>query len=86
MNGSTTLYRTNSFGYADNGIDLLTLTNAFGIRVSSNYFNAYHQVLNNYDAKNQMTSYSYDSNHRLATTQTPAGLLSTLTYGGTGVV
>src|SRR6266540_2223971 len=73
--------RTNSFGFASNGIDLLTVTNALGVRVSSNYFNAYHQVLTNYDALNQITVYTYDAYLRPSTVQTPAGLLTTRNYG-----
>ena len=77
--GGTTYYRTNNFGYSTDGIDLLTVTNASGIRVSSNYFNSYHQVLTNYDALNQPTLYTYDSNRRLSTVQTAAGLFTTAT-------
>jgi hypothetical protein len=58
VNGGSALYRTNSYGYAANGIDLLTATNALGIRVSSNYFNSYHQVLTNYNALNEATIFT----------------------------
>ncbi len=84
VSGGSTFYRTNSYGYAANGIDLVTTTNALGIRVSSNYFNGYHQVLTNYNALNEATVYTYDSNHRLSSVQTPAGLLTTQTYGSSG--
>jgi RHS repeat-associated protein len=84
VSAGSTLYRTNSFGYAANGIDLLTVTNALGVQVSSNYFNSYHQVLTNYNALNEATIYSYDSSRRLSTMQTPAGLLTTQTYGSDG--
>jgi len=72
--------RTNSYGYASNGIDVLTVTNALGVRVSSNYFNAYHQVLTNYNASNEATIFTYNANRQLTSVKTPAGLTTTNFY------
>ncbi len=43
--------RTNILIYATNNVDLLIVTNALAIRVSSNYFNAFHQVITNYSSQ-----------------------------------
>jgi len=78
-------WRTNSFGYASNWVDLLTETNASGFQVSSNYYNAYHQVLTNYNALNETTIYTYDANRQLTSIRRPSGLTTTNLYftGGT---
>src|SRR6266568_3809009 len=84
VSGGSTLYRTNSYGYAANGIDLLTATNALGIRVSSNYFNSYHQVLTNYNALNELTVYSYNTNQQFRSVTRPNGLVTTNIYFTSG--
>jgi RHS repeat-associated protein len=81
VSGGTGNFRTNTVLYATNNIDLLATTDALGVLVSSNIYNNLHQVLTNYNALNQTTVYAYDSQHRLYTVQTPAAVLSTLTYG-----
>src|SRR5207237_532847 len=48
--GGTVYLRTNSFSYDSNEIDLLTASNALGVQVSSNSYNAYHQVLTQFNA------------------------------------
>jgi len=82
--GANVYLRTNFYGYATNEIDLLTVTNALGIRVSSNYFNGYHQVLTNYNASNEMTFYSYNTNQQLASITRPNGLVTTNIYFTSG--
>src|SRR5207244_1996651 len=72
--------RTNSFGYDSNGIDRLTATNASWVQVSSNFFNAYHQVLISYNALNEATTFTYDSNRQLTSVRTPGGLTTTNLY------
>ena len=76
--------RTNTFVYAPNGIDMLAATNAIGVQISSNLFNAYHEVCTNYDATREMTLYTYDSSQRLTSVTAPDGLLTTNFYGADG--
>ena len=76
--------RTNAFAYAQNGIDLVSATNAAGTQVLSNIFNAYHQVATNYDAAGQPTTYTYNPNGQLTSICTPSGLLTTNVYFGSG--
>ena len=76
--------RTNVLAYADNGIDLLTATNPLGVQVISNAFNAYHQVLTNYNALGEMTVLAYYDNHQINTISRPSGLLSSYTYFTSG--
>ena len=40
--------------------------------------------MTNYDALNQMTTYTYDAYTRLLTTTQPNGLVTTNSYGGDG--
>ncbi|PWU15252.1 MAG: hypothetical protein C5B50_15740 [Verrucomicrobia bacterium] len=81
---SVVALRTNAFTYAANGTDLLTVTNALGIQISSNAYNSFHQVLTNFDALNQMTIYTYDFTQRVASTTAASGLVSTNLYGPDG--
>jgi YD repeat-containing protein len=57
--------RMTTYSYAANNIDLITVTNALDVCVSSNWFNANHQPLVSYDALGQKTSFSYNANHQL---------------------
>jgi RHS repeat-associated protein len=79
--GSVAL-RTNYFAYdSTSGIDLLTATNALGIQVLSNRFNANHEVTTNFDALNQVTLLTYNGNQQLSGLTTPGGLIFTNIYG-----
>ena len=69
---------------AANNIDVLSLTNALGVQVVSNVYNAYHQVTNSYNALNELTVYTYDTTNRLVTQRTPAGLTTSNYYGTDG--
>lgn len=73
-------FRTNTFTFAANGVDLLIQTNALGVQVSSNAYNSYHQVLTNYDALGQMTVFTYNNNHLLSSVTLPTGLVTTNLY------
>ena len=80
-NGSNAL-RTNIFEYnSTNGIDLIATTNANGVQVSSNAYNGFHQVTNNFDALNQLTVLTYNANQQLISVTTPSGLVITNIYG-----
>jgi RHS repeat-associated protein len=72
---------TNLFGYDSAGIDLLAATNALGVQVSSNRYNAFHQVLTNFNALNEATVNTYDSTQRLTSVTGPSGLVSTNLFG-----
>ncbi len=74
-------FRTNTYVYAANQIDLLAATNALGVQVSSNSFNAYHEVTTNYDALNEQTVYTYNANQQPTNTTLPNGLVTTYVYG-----
>ncbi len=76
--------RTNIFTYAANQQDLLTQTNALGIQVVSNAYNAYHEVILSYDALNEITTYTYDSSQRQTGATAPTGLVTTNIYGSDG--
>jgi len=79
--GPAAQFRTNTFLYAANGTDLLAVTNALGVRVSSNHFNAYHQVATNHDALGQQTVFQYDgTTHQLTNVIRPSGLTNSYTY------
>ena len=73
--------RTNVYRYAANMLDLVAVTNALGIRVATNIYNAHHQIVTNYDALNQITIYTYDNDHRLTSISRPSGLVTTNLYG-----
>ncbi|MBI3851947.1 MAG: RHS repeat-associated core domain-containing protein [Verrucomicrobia bacterium] len=78
--------RTNTFTYASNNIDVLTHISADGTQVSSNYFNANHQVLTNLNALNEMTIYTYDSSNRVTSIKRPSGLTTTNLYNSDGTL
>ncbi|MGO8931752.1 MAG: RHS repeat-associated core domain-containing protein [Limisphaerales bacterium] len=82
--GGALQLRTNTLTFATNSIDLLIVTNALGVQVMSNVFNANHQVLTNYNALGEMTVFTYDSSHRPITAHTPSGLTTSNYYGGNG--
>ena len=73
--------RTNIFVYNSNGIDLVAATNALGVQASSNVYNAFHEVLTNYNALSEMTVYTYDTSNRLTSITSPNGLVTTNIYG-----
>lgn len=77
-------FRTNFVGFDANQIDRLTVTNDAGIQSSSNIFNAFHQVVTNYDALNQITVYTYNANHQVTSIALPSGLIATNIYGPDG--
>jgi RHS repeat-associated protein len=78
--GGTVLLRTNVSTYDANGIDLLTMTNALGVQVSSNSYNASHQVLTNYNALGEKTVYTYNGNQLVTSVTRPSGLITTNSY------
>ena len=85
--GSTLALRTNIFTYdTTNGIDLITATDALGVQVSSNCFNAYHEVLTNYDALKEPTIFVYNGNQQLASVTWPTELVTTNIYGSDGFI
>ena len=84
--GGTVAFRTNIYVYATNQIDLLITTNALGVQVSSNSYNAYHEVMTNYDALNEKTIYTYDASQRLTSTTFPTGLVATNIYSSDGLL
>jgi RHS repeat-associated protein len=75
--------RSNVEVYAANNIDLIAETNALGIQVVSNMYNANHQVVTNYDALNQMTVFQYDGATLLLTNiSRPSGWSTAYIYSG----
>jgi len=81
--GDTALYRTNTFTYAANNVDMTLHVGSDSGQVVSNYFNGYHQVLASYDALNQETVYTYDGTTRqLSSISRPTSLTTTNIYNG----
>lgn len=76
--------RTNSFTYDSNDIDLLRATNALGIQVITNSWNANHQILTSFDALNEKTTFTYNSNKQLSSIIFPNGLITTNLYFSSG--
>lgn len=74
------LLRTNLYAYDPNAIDRLSVTNALGVQSSTNVFNGYHKVVTNYDALNQMTTYTYNTNQQVTSVTGPTGLITTNIY------
>ena len=72
--------RTTFFNYAANGIDVITVINALGAQVSSNSYNAFHQTTAHYDALNELTAYTYNTNQQVASITLPSGLVTTNLY------
>jgi hypothetical protein len=76
--GGTDHFRTNTWSYAANNIDMIQQTGPLGESVSSNWFNGNHQVVTNYDALGQMTTYTFDpSTLQLTSVTRPSGLATT---------
>ncbi len=85
-NGAVAL-RTNTFIYAANDIDLKQQIGPQGEQVVSNYFaagNVYHQPDARYDALNQPTVYTYNTDRQLTSAKTPGGLTTTNLYFASG--
>jgi RHS repeat-associated protein len=82
--GGSVLLRTNIYVYDATGVDLLAQTNALGVQVSSNIYNAFNEVLTNYNASNELTAFTYDASNRLSSVTRPTGLVTTNIYGADG--
>lgn len=76
-------WRTNDYELAANHIDVIKAFHA-GVLVSSNQYNAYHQVTTNVNALDEQTTYQYDGSQRLTNVTHPNGLITTYTYGTNG--
>ena len=81
--GSVAL-RTNTYTFAANNTDLIAATNALGIQVSSNSYNAFHQVLTNFNVLNEQKIYTYNATQQLTSVTLPSGLVLSTTYGADG--
>jgi len=74
-------FRTNTFLYAANNVDVVAWTNALGVRASSNVFNARHQVTTNYDALGQASVYTFDgTTFQVTSVARPTGLTTIYSY------
>lgn len=76
--------RTNLYLYASDGIDLVRRLGPQGEQVVSNHFNAYHQPLASYNALNEATLYSYNTNHQITSHVSPSGLTTAYVYFTSG--
>jgi RHS repeat-associated protein len=81
--GAAPLYRTNTYAYAANGVDLVAVTDAAGFSVGLAY-NATHQVGYFTNASSEVTTNSYNSRAQIQTVQTPAGLVVQHEYATSG--
>jgi RHS repeat-associated protein len=80
----TTGTRTNHFEYAEDGIDLLRQVGPLGEQVLSNRFDNLHELIDTFDAVNQLTSYVYNSHGQLTRISSPSGLTTTNIYFSAG--
>jgi YD repeat-containing protein len=80
--GGGAQYRTNTYTYAANGMDVVQHVGPDGA-VEQWSYNAYHQPLYHTNALNEITSYTYNGNQQLATVTSPSGLVATYTYNAT---
>jgi RHS repeat-associated protein len=74
--------RTNTFTFAANNIDIVSVTNALGVQVSSSVYNAFHQVLTNFNALNEQTVCTYNATQQLESVTAPSGLVIQNNYTG----
>jgi len=79
------LLRTNVYRYDATGHDLLFEIGADGDTHAAYAYNARHQVLRFTNALNEVTHYTYDTQGRLTSTRTPAGLTTTNNYAPSGL-
>ena len=78
--------RTSTFVYAGNNIDLLQAIGPQSEQVISNYFNsAPHLPDASYDALNQETHYTYNTNFQITSVIRPTGLTTTNIYFTSGL-
>ncbi len=82
--GGPVQYRTNTYLYWTNNIDLIAATNALGVRVLTNLYNSFHQVTSNYNALNEQTVLTYNGNQQLACIALPSGLVISNYYFTSG--
>ena len=85
--GSSVALRTNTYGYAENGQDLVWHIDAAGHLAVSNYFaegNLFHQPDATYDALGQETRYTYNENGQVTSIHRPGGLTTTNIYYADG--
>jgi len=76
--------RTNTFTYTADAIDLVTARGPSNELLSSNAYNGFHQVVTNFNAVNEMTTYTYDTGHRLTSGTVPTGLIHNNNYAFDG--
>ena len=72
------------FTYDPSGTDLLSVTNAAGVRTAAYAYNSLHQVIAETNALDEVTLYFYDATGRLTGKTTPAGLTTTNFYDANG--
>jgi RHS repeat-associated protein len=81
MDSGTVHTRSNVWVWAANNADLLSWTNANHVMVTSNQYNAFHQVVTNYDALGQITTNGYDATtHLITSSKNAAGLITLYSY------
>jgi RHS repeat-associated protein len=89
--GGTRRYRTNSYTYSSDGIDLLQQRfDPSGVNrlvVGYGYDGSHpHLPVRITNAVNEITYRTYDTSHRVVTVTMPSGLVISNTYGGDGFV
>jgi len=76
--------RTNSYVYADNGIDLLNIIGPDEVPTGSYGYDSQHQVLFMTNALGEVTLYTYNGNQQTTSISLPSGLVTTNLYGADG--
>jgi len=76
------LWRTATFEYAANLIDMTKRT--FGSESISNVYNGFHEIVTNYNALSEVTTYAYNANNQLTNRVSLTGLATDYTYDANG--
>lgn len=88
VQNSTDTFRTNTFSYSTDGIDLVEHRfKATGIdKLIEGYGYSDHLPTSKTNALNEVTSWTYNTSKQLLTFKNPAGMVSSNTYGGDGYI
>ena len=82
--GGSVLTRTNTYIYANNGVDLLLSIGPDGVTNAAYGYDSHHQVLFMTNALGEITSYTYNGNEQVSSITRPTGWITTNLYDANG--